>query len=245
MIENFNDWKCRASAMGNIVTKSGKVTEGMITFLTDVFIGEVYGVKKEAYGKAIEKGIATEEDGFALLNHLYPERFIQKIKEPTEGEYEKGTGDTIVIDMVWDIKSAYTLFTFGKADLIWNYEWQLKTYMKLYNLQKAGLFYCLNDMPEYMIAEEQKKLFYTARKWVSMEDPDYIKACEELEAANKYGHIPIEERFKVWFIDRKPEDDIRIESAVMQSREILNEMLKQHNARIKANKKLLQQVPKL
>jgi hypothetical protein len=239
MIENFNDWKCRASAMGNIVTKSGKVTDGMITFLGEVFIGEVYGVRKEAYGKQLDKGIACEEDGFAMLNLLYPDNFIQKIKEHTEGEYEKGTGDTIIENTVWDIKNAFTLFTFGKAEMNWLYEWQLKTYMKLYNLQRAGLFYCLNDMPEYMIAEEQRKLFYTARKWVSMEDPDYTKACEELEAANKYGHMPIEDRFKVWFLDRKEEDDNRIENAVKQSREILNEMLLEHNKRIESNKLLI------
>lgn len=239
MIENFNNWKCRASAMGNIVTKSGKVTDGMITFLGEVFIGEVYGVRKEAYGKALDKGVACEEDGFAMLNLLYPDNFIQKIKEHTEGEYEKGTGDTIIENTVWDIKNAFTLFTFGKAEMNWLYEWQLKTYMKLYNLQKAGLFYCLNDMPEYMIAEEQRKLFYTARKWVSMEDPDYIKACEELEAANKYGHMPIEDRFKVWFLDRKEEDDKRIENAVKQSREILNKMLLEHNKRIESNKLLI------
>lgn len=239
MIENFDNWKCRASAMGNIVTKSGKVTDGMITFLGEVFIGEVYGVRKEAYGKALDKGVACEEDGFAMLNLLYPDNFIQKIKEHTEGEYEKGTGDTIIENTVWDIKNAFTLFTFGKAEMNWLYEWQLKTYMKLYNLQKAGLFYCLNDMPEYMIAEEQRKLFYTSRKWVSMEDPDYTKACEELEAANKYGHMPIEDRFKVWFLDRKDEDDKRIENAVIQSREILNEMLLEHNKRIESNKLLI------
>jgi hypothetical protein len=239
MITDFNNWKCRASAMGNIITKSGKVTDGMITFLTDVFIGEVYGVKKEAYGKAIDKGIACEEDGFSMLNYLYPESFITKIKEPIEGEFEKGTGDTIIDGIVWDIKNAFTLFTFGKAEMNWLYEWQLKTYMKLYKLNRAGLFYCLNDMPEYMIAEEQKKMFYTQRKWISMEDPDYLKCCEELEAANKYGQIPVEEKFKVWYLDHSSEDDKRIENAVIQSREILNEMLSEHNKRIESNKQLI------
>lgn len=111
--------------------------------------------------------------------------------------------------------------------------------MKLYGMKKAGLFYCLNDMPEYMIAEEQRKLFYTARKWVSMEDPDYLTACDELETANKYGQIPIEERFKVWFLDHSEEDDKRIENAVKQSRGILNEMLAAHNERIEFNKSLI------
>lgn len=238
-MENFNTWVCRASAMGKIISKSGKMTEGIMTYLTETFIGEIYGVQKEAYGKALEKGIACEEDGFNMVNLLYPGKFISKIKEPTQNKFAKGTADTIVDGIVYDIKNAFTLFTFGKADLTWDYEWQLKTYMYLYDLKKARLFYCLNDMPDYMIAEEQRKMFYTQRKWVSIEDPDYIKACEELEAANKYGHIPVEERFKIWDIERNEEDDKKIEKAVIEARMIMNGMLHDHRNRIEFNQSLI------
>ena len=83
MIENFDNWLCRCSALGNVVTASGKLTDGAKTFLLDTFIGEVQGVRKEAYGKALDKGIACEDDGLKMVNDIfYHDRFVAKIKEP-------------------------------------------------------------------------------------------------------------------------------------------------------------------
>lgn len=239
-IENFDNWVCRASALGKIISKSGKMTDGVKTFLNEVFIGEIYGVRKEAYGKALEKGIACEEDGFKLMNDaLYPDKFIAKIKEPAQNEWIKGTADTIVDGIVYDIKNAYDLFTFGKAELSWEYEWQLKAYMMLYGCEASRLFYCINDMPEYMVAEEQRKMFYTQRKWISMDDPDYLKACEELEQAHKYGWMPLEERFKIWPVALFESDIETIIESVKAARAYLNQLLEQHKLRIEYNLNLM------
>ena len=65
----FDNYKFRASALGKIVSKSGNFTEGNKTYIEEVFIGEMYGVKKEAYGRALDKGVLCEEDGITMLNN--------------------------------------------------------------------------------------------------------------------------------------------------------------------------------
>ena len=178
-IKNFNNWKCRCSALGNVVTASGNLTDSAKTYLLETFIGETENVTKDIYGKALEKGIACEEDGFKMLNKaLYPGKFLRSVKMEIEqgtrkepsNKFIKGTADTIQRGIIYDIKNAFDRFTFGKAKMTHLYEWQLRGYMMLYKKKQSRLFYCLNNMPEYMIAEEQKKMFYIKRKWVSMED---------------------------------------------------------------------------
>lgn len=240
MIESFdNSLLFRCSALGNIVTKSGKLTDGAMTYLDELFIGAVYGVRKEAYGKALEKGVVCEPEARAMLNHLYPDNFIKKVSESKKNDYLIGTSDVIIDGIVYDIKNAYDLFTFGKATLSHIYEWQLRGYMMLYDIPKARLFYCLCDMPDYLIAQEQKSMFYRERKWMSMEDPDYLEACEVLHYAHKYSNMEIWERFKIWEIERTEESEEKIIKCVKQAREYLNSLLKEHNDRIAYNKQLL------
>lgn len=240
---NFDNYLFRCSALGNIVTKSGKLTDGAKTYLEECFIGEIYNVKKEAYGRALEKGVACEVDGFRMLNDaLYPGRFVKNYKD-TEGltnEFIKGTCDTIVDETIYDIKNALDLFTFGKAEMSHLYEWQLKGYCFLYEKTNARLFYCLNNMPDYLIAEEEKKMFYTQRKWLTMDDGDFLEACEDLRKAHNYDYMPLSHRFKIFETEFTPEDNARIIDAVKAGREYMNTLLKQHIERIELNESLMQ-----
>lgn len=236
----FDNWLCRCSGLGNIVTKSGKLTQGAMTYLDEVFIEEVYGISRDAYGKALDKGVACEEDGFKMLNDVfYRGRFVAKVKEPKENEYIKGTPDTIIDGCVTDIKNALDLFTFGKATMTHLYEWQVKGYMFLYNLPKGRLFYCLNNMPEYMVLEEQRKMFYTQKKWATLESPEYLAACDALAQAHNYDHIPLEQKFKFWDIERSQENDNAIIASVISARQYLNAKYDEHEAQILKNKQLL------
>lgn len=240
MITTFENYKFRCSALGNIVTKSGKLTDGTKTHLQECFIGEIYGVRKEAYGRALEKGVATEQDGFKLLNDtLYPHRFISKIKEPIANELIKGTPDCIVNEIVYDVKNAFTLFSFGKAELTHNYEWQVKGYCMLYNLKNGVIFYCLNNMPDYMISEEERSMFYRERKWATMDSPEYLDACDELRKAHTYDSMPVEDRFKIFSVKYTQEDADRITASVKAARDYMNELLKEHNERIEYNRDLI------
>lgn len=237
---HFDNWLCRCSALGKIVSKSGKLTQTNMTFLDEVFISEIYGTKKEAYGKALDKGVACEEDGFGMLNQVfYKGRFVAKIKEPKQNEYVKGTPDCIVDGCVTDIKNALDLFTFGKADMTHDYEWQVKGYMLLYDLQKGRLFYCLNNMPEHMVMDEQRKMFYTQKKWATMESVDYLMACEELAQAHNYDHMTLAHKFKFWDLERSVNDDVIIHNSVTTAREYLNKKYEDHLKTINKNENLL------
>lgn len=241
---NFDNYKFRCSGLGNIVTASGKLTEGAKTYLKEIFIEEMYGIRKEAYGKALDKGIACEQDGFELLNKtLYPGRFIHNVKTieggSRENEYIKGTCDTYIDDIVYDIKNAWDRFTFAKAELTHIYQWQIIGYMWLYDLPKGAIFYCLNNLPEHMMLEEEKKMFYFQRKWTTMDDPDYIEACDQLRKAHNYNEIPIHERFKVFFMDRDPLDIEKAIQCIGQAREYLNKLMDEHNNTISKNIELI------
>lgn len=243
---NFDKHLFRASAIGNIITKDGTLTVGAKTFLMDVFIGEVYGVQKEAYGKALEKGVACEQDGLKMLNDtLYPGRFVKKIADGKENDFVKGTPDTIMDGKVWDVKNAYTLFSFGKATLSHDHKWQILTYQFLHDLKEGGIFYCLNNMPDHMICEEEKSMFYQKRQWVSMEDPEYLEACNQLRAAHSYDAMPIHHRFKVFNVERTAETDQTIKDAVEQARKHLNKLYKEHESRLNENLSLMQQAKEL
>lgn len=239
---NFDNYKFRCSQLGKIVTKSGKLTDGARTYLTECFIEAIYGVRKEAYGKALEKGIACEQDGLKLLNDtLYPGRFVKKITEATENDFIKGTPDAVMDNVVYDIKNAYDRFTFGKADLTHDYQWQLKGYLWLYGLDQGRVFYCLNNMPDHMISEEERSMFYKQRKWISFDDPEYLEACNQLREAHNYDAMPPAFRFKIFDVTLTEEDEAMITECVGWARKTLNKMYREHQDRLKYNVDLMQQ----
>ncbi len=240
MANYFDNYLFRCSSLGNIISKSGKLTDGVKTYLQECFIGEIYGVRKEAYGKALEKGILCEEDGISMLQNIYPGQLLLKNKEEKKNDFIKGSCDVFKNKIVHDVKNAYTLFTFGKAELSWIYEWQVKGYGMLWQTDRGLLFYCLNDMPEQMLIEEERLLFYK-NKWAfaTMEDENYLKACEELRKAHQYGWMNLWERFKTWDVTISAADIETIKTSVIAARKYLNELYDEHQTMIEKNKALL------
>ena len=239
-MNNYDNYKFRASALGKIVTKSAKLTDGAVTYITECWIGQKWGVSREAYGKALDKGIATEEDIIQLINDcIYPGQFVGKVKESKENDYIRGTADIDHNGIIHDCKSAFDRFTFAKSELSHIYEWQLRAYMMLYGRSKARLCYGLVDMPDMMIIDEQRRLFYNnPGKWLTMEDEAYLQAADELEAAHKYGDIDIYERLKVWELEHSPIDDERIKDAVSDARKLMNKLEKQQSEHVQFIKSL-------
>jgi len=237
----FDDWECRCSALGNIMSKSGKLTDANKTFLLDVFIGTIYGVRKEAYGKALEKGKYCEEDGISMIGAtLLRGQLPIKNKERKHNGFIHGECDVFKNGTVYDVKNAFTLFSFGKASLTWEYEWQLVGYSWLWGAEKAVLYYCLNDMPEHMLEEEKRMLFYKNKwKYLTFESQNYIDDCEELESAHKYSHIPLEERFKYWEVSINKDRFAQIEETVKNCRVYLNQLYEEYEAMINKNKALI------
>ena len=240
-MSKFNDYKFRCSAIGKIVTASGKLTDAAKTYLGELFIGEIYGVRKEAYGKALEKGVFCEQDGCGMIQEtLLKGQLVLKNKERKSNEFIHGECDIFKNGTVYDVKNAYTLFSFGKAECSHEYRWQLIAYSWLWGAKNAVLYYCLNNLPEHMLEDEKRSLLWK-NKWLYLteESPNYIEACKELEAAHNYDKMPIEEKFKFWEITPTKDDYEKIKSCVIQSRVYLNSLWVVHMESISRNKKAM------
>ena len=238
-MKSLKQYKQRASSLGKIITKSGKVTQGMTSYLSEKFVELQTGYRKEITSKYFEKGIASEQSIIQLVNeYFFKGEFITNNKKNFENNWITGTPDLIKNGFVFDIKSAWDQFTFQKASLTWVYEWQLRAYMNLIGLKKAFLVYGLVDMPEHLMRKEKQSLFYQGGVFDDYDDPNYIEACKELEARYTFSHLPIHQRLKVWEISAKDDDSEVIKNAVEISRVMLLTMLEEQ----KSNKAELERV---
>lgn len=228
-MSKYDNYLFRCSELGNIVTKSGKLTQGAQTYISQCFVEAETGKRKRAFGKALEKGVATEQDIIQLINNvIYPDRFVARETESKANEFIKGTRDLSVDGITYDCKSAFDEFTFQKSECHWVYEWQLRGYMWLYGDKQARLFYGLVNMPYPMIYDEVRKTFYSyPGKWLSMDDPDFLNIAEEIEKSRNYDDIPEIERCRVWHIEQEETDIERIKDAVSDARNYMNQLLKE------------------
>lgn len=243
---NFNNYQFRCSALGKIMSAKGDLTQSNKTYLQELFIGELYGIKKELTTKYFEKGNLTEQDGLTLLNKvLYPENLLVKNKERKYNEFIHGEADCIAPDeIIYDIKNAWDLFTFGKASLTTDYEWQLIGYMWLWGIDHARLFYCINNMPESLLIDEERKIFYQ-NHFVTYEDPEYQKLCEEMRRKNNYDNMDLSERFKIWDVEADNEKIEKLKAKIVKCRQYLNDLLGWEEERLHQNRYLMRTSHKL
>lgn len=239
----FDSYEFRCSALGKIVSKSGKMTDTIKTYLKDLLICEIHGIKKEAWGKALSKGLFCEQDGITMLRDVfYPGKLILKNKERKRNGFIHGECDVSASydDCITDIKNALDLFTFGRAELSHEYKIQLKGYNWLWGRKNARLFYCLFNMPEVMVIEEERMLFYKHMwKYRDMEDPLYLEDCQKLRQQYNYDHMHIYEKFKYWEFEFKNEDKDLLEHSVIEARKYLNELWEEYTDQIEQNLKVL------
>lgn len=237
---DFSKFEFRCSALGKIMSKSNSLTDGNKTYLRETFIGEIYSIRKEVTSKYFEKGNYMEEDAVSMINKaLYPDKILIKNKERKHNGFIHGECDTIAPDqIVYDCKNAWDLFSFGKADLTWDYMWQGIGYMWLWEKKKFRLFYCLNNMPEHLLIGEEKKLFYQ-HNFVTYEDEEYQNLCLELRAKHNYDQMPIEEKFKIWELDGN-EDTIEVlKDKIQVCRKFMCKLYDEYLEQIEINKRLM------
>lgn len=236
---DFTNYKFRCSALGKLVSKSGKFTDGNKTYVQEVFAGEIHQTRKEVTSKYFEKGLFEEESGITILqNTLYKNQLILKNKERKSNDFIHGEADCIVNGTVYDIKNAWDAFTFENSELTHDYKWQLIGYAWLWNLNNAALFYCLNDTPEHLILDEEKKLFYRCN-YGTFENEDFIKDCEILRQKHTHSHKPLEERFKIWDFKVTDEEKEQLVPAILNARKYLKELQDERNFRIEKNRSLM------
>jgi len=226
MIEMANEILFRASATGKLMTNSRTKSETLSattkTYLNEVFVEKVYGIKKDIKSKYISKGLMVEEDSLKLYSK-FKDKFYLKNEEWFANEYISGTPDVAEDDLIIDVKSSWDAHTFqasktGKLNKL--YYWQLQSYMWLTETTKAKLVYCLIDTPETLIEDEKRKLMWN----MGLIDENDLsrKAFAEIEQASIFSQIPIEQRIHEIDIERNDEDIELLKTRVLESRIWMN-----------------------
>ena len=149
----------RCSSLGKIMTNPKKKTEvlskGAKTYIKELVVQDLFNFKTILDSKYLDKGIEVEDTSIDLYNEVKSTLYLKNTDRLTNdwitGECDINTGDKII-----DIKSSWSLETFpaSPSDIDSKlYEWQLRGYMMLYNVDKAELAYCMVNTPPHLLKD--------------------------------------------------------------------------------------------
>jgi len=193
---NWENVKFRASSWGNLLTdpvtkaakEAGELSVTCQKELLKIYNREKYGRRKDIVTKQMDKGIICEPDAIDLFSRVEGKLYY-KNEDELENEWFRGhpdifAGDNIQnADEVSDIKCSWELDTFIPKlvdGLDKAYEAQLNVYFSLTGAQSGAIVYCLVSAPSNIVESEKYSLL--RRMNVATEDnPDFKKACEEVE----------------------------------------------------------------
>jgi len=154
----------RCSSLPKIMTasrsKSEALSETAKSYIKSIAKQDYFGYTTELNNKYVTKGIQCEEQSIELLNDVlftnYEKNEVRKTTELLTGECDIYTPDLII-----DIKTSWSFDTFPAtpSDInIKDYEFQLRGYMHLYNVERAALAYCMVNTPSDLIGYESEDL---------------------------------------------------------------------------------------
>jgi len=156
--------KIRASSLAEIMTdpkgKDETLSVGAKTAITKQAKEFVYGYDEKFSSKYTEKGLLAENRSIELLNSVLFTDY-QKNAERKTNDWLTGEADLVTPTSIIDIKTSWSLATFpclaaeGENK---TYEWQLRAYMMLWDLDQAQIAYCLVSTPDHLIGYEDKAL---------------------------------------------------------------------------------------
>lgn len=227
-----NEFKIRCSAIGQIMTAPKSKTDkeaGKLSVTCLNYVHEWIKSQPEFYGRVINfsnkytiKGNELEYESIKFASDYYGWVGALKNVDSKENDYLTGTADVILADSVEDIKNSWSQDTFplfATEIPVDGYGWQLQGYTELYNKPKAGLVYTLMDAPERMIDREARKMAYE----LNIEEVEF-EMWEEIKRSMTYSDIKPELRIKRFFIDRKPELMLDVQSRVQQIRDYIKSL---------------------
>ena len=151
--------KIRSSALGKIMTNPRKKTDtlsaGCKTYIKELVKEDLFGYRTTIDSKYLTKGIDLEDTSIDLYNEVHNTLYL-KNTERLENEFITGECDINAENKIIDIKTSWSLETFPAAPEDINnkdYEWQLRSYMWLYDKPKAELAYCMVSTPDYLLKD--------------------------------------------------------------------------------------------
>lgn len=156
--------KIRASSLAEIMTdpkgKDETLSIGAKTAITKQAKEFVYGFDERFSSKYTEKGLLVEDRSIELLNSVTFSNHKKNAERKTN-EWVTGEADVVTPDSIIDIKSSWSLSTFpvlSSQGEDKTYEWQLRAYMMLWDLDQAQIAYCLVSTPDHLVGFEDKAL---------------------------------------------------------------------------------------
>lgn len=191
--------KFRASSLSAIMSngKDGDLSVGAKTSIEKMAKQFVYGYDSQITSKYMDKGIEVEDQSIDLLNMVMFTSY-QKNTERRENNWISGECDIYTGNSIIDIKSSWSLETFpclAEQGIEAAYEWQLRAYMWLWDVDRAQIAYCLVSTPEHLIGYENRSIhivdhinpelrvtFVDYERDKTLED----KIIEKVEKARKY-----------------------------------------------------------
>ena len=192
--------KIRCSAIGKIMTnarsKSEVLSKTCKSYLQELAIEEMYGIKKEFSSRYTDKGIEVERTSIDLVQDNCDFGFMYKNEEHFENDYLTGTPDVNTDNILLDVKSSYDATTFPWfEEEIPNkdYYYQLQGYMALCNKRKSVLAYCLVNTPYQIVEDEVRRAHW---KEHLIDENEELRA--DVEARHNFDHIPPEKRIKTF-----------------------------------------------
>ena len=199
--------KFRASSLAEIMTdpksKDEVLSVGAKTRIEKLAKQFVYGYDESVSSKYMEKGIAVEDRSIELYNSVFFTDY-QKNTERKTNDWITGECDIATPSKIIDIKSSWSLATFpatADAGKDKTYEWQLRAYMWLWDVDASEVAYCLVDTPPELVGYEDEHLHQVEHITPELRLTRIIyerdKALEDkikakCEAANEYLQVMID-----------------------------------------------------
>lgn len=154
----------RASSLADIMTdpkgKDETLSVGAKTAITKQAKEFVYGYDEKFSSKYTEKGLLSEDRSIDLLNSVLFTEYKKNTERKTN-DWLTGEADLVTPNQIIDIKTSWSLSTFpclASEGENKTYEWQLRAYMMLWDLDQAQIAYCLVSTPDHLIGYEDKAL---------------------------------------------------------------------------------------
>jgi hypothetical protein len=182
--------------MTNSRSKSEVLSKTCKSYLQELAIEEMYGIKKEFSSRFTDKGIEVERESIDLVQDNCDFGFMYKNEEHFENDFLTGTPDVNTDNILLDVKSSYDASTFPFfAEDIPNkdYYYQLQGYMALCNKRKSVLAYCLVNTPYQIVEDEVRRAHW---KEHLIDESEELRA--DVEARHNFDHIPPEKRIKTF-----------------------------------------------
>jgi GTP-sensing pleiotropic transcriptional regulator CodY len=204
-------------------TKGEVLSQTTKSYLQELAVEEVYGIRKEFSSRYTDKGNQVEELSIALCNDVLGLGFIYKNEEHFSNDWITGTPDVNTNEILLDVKSSWDATTFPFFDTELKnkeYFYQMQGYMWLTGKEESLLCYCLVDTPLQIVEDEIRR-----EHWKANLIEESLDLREFVELKHIFTHIQKEKRLKAFKIAKDEKIIEEIKTRIEQCREYYDKLL--------------------